>query len=98
MHLMRLPALFLLTTVLAVPTFTSGQAGPMRGSITEDRKARKLLEAGDARMEADEKQKALEIWQTVLDQFPRSKVRFDAHMRIGEHLLTQMIRCEQKEP
>jgi TolA-binding protein len=60
----------------------------MRGSITEDRKARKLLEAGDARLEADEKQKALEIWQTVLDQFPRSKVRFDAHMRIGEHLLT----------
>ena len=60
----------------------------MRGSITEDRKARKLLEAGDARLEADEKQKALEIWQTVLDQFPRSKVRFDSHMRIGEHLLT----------
>jgi len=88
MSLLRLPILYLLTTVLAVPTFTSGQAGPMRGSITEDRKARKLLEAGDARMEADEKQKALEIWQTVLDQFPRSKVRFDAHMRIGEHLLT----------
>ena len=88
MNLLRLPALFVLTTVLAIPTFTSGQAGPMRGSITEDRKARKLLEAGDARLEADEKQKALEIWQTVLDQFPRSKVRFDAHMRIGEHLLT----------
>ena len=87
MNLLRLTALFLLTTVLAIPTFTSGQAGPMRGSITEDRKARKLLEAGDARLEADEKQKALEIWQTVLDQFPRSKVRFDAHMRIGEYLL-----------
>ncbi|MBT4665563.1 MAG: hypothetical protein HOB63_03515, partial [Opitutae bacterium] len=57
MSLLRLPILYLLTTVLAVPTFTSGQAGPMRGSITEDRKARKLLEAGDARMEADEKQK-----------------------------------------
>ena len=42
----------------------------MRGSITEDRKARKLLEAGDARMEADEKQKALEIWQTVLGPIP----------------------------
>ena len=39
-------------------------------------------------MEADEKSKALEIWRTVLDQFPRSKVRFDAHMRIGEYLLT----------
>ncbi|MFP6892840.1 MAG: tetratricopeptide repeat protein [Opitutales bacterium] len=88
MSLLRLPILSLLMTVLAVPTFTNGQAAPVRGSITEDRKARKLLEAGDARMEADEKQKALEIWQTVLDQFPRSKVRFDAHMRIGEHLLT----------
>jgi len=60
----------------------------LRGSITEDRKAKKLLEAGDSRMEADEKSKALEIWRTVLDQFPRSKVRFDAHMRIGEYLLT----------
>ena len=60
----------------------------MRGSITEDRKAKKLLEAGDSRMEADEKSKALEIWRTVLDQFPRSKVRFDAHMRMGEYLLT----------
>ena len=39
-------------------------------------------------MEADEKSKALEIWRTVLDQFPRSKVRFEAHMRIGEYLLT----------
>lgn len=64
------------------------QPGPLRGSVTDDRKARKLLEAGDARLDADEKQKALELWQTVLDQFPASKVRFDAHMRIGEHLLT----------
>ena len=49
MTFLRLPVFSLLMTVLAVPTFTSGQAGPMRGSITEDRKARKLLEAGDAR-------------------------------------------------
>ena len=77
--------LFLITSVFAV----SLQAqSPLRGSITEDRKAKKLLEAGDSRMEADEKAKALEIWRTVLDQFPRSKVRFDAHMRIGEYLLT----------
>ena len=77
--------LFLATSVFAV----SLQAqSPLRGSITEDRKAKKLLEAGDSRMEADEKSKALEIWRTVLDQFPRSKVRFDAHMRIGEYLLT----------
>ncbi|MFP6900969.1 MAG: tetratricopeptide repeat protein [Opitutales bacterium] len=88
MTLMRLFRLCLLAAVLLTPCFVNAQKGPLRGSINEDRKARKLLEAGDARMEADEKQKALEIWQTVLNQFPRSKVRYDAHMRIGEHLLT----------
>ena len=77
--------LFLTTSVLA--SILEAQ-NPQRGSITEDRKAKKLLEAGDSRMEADEKSKALEIWRTVLDQFPRSKVRFEAHMRIGEYLLT----------
>jgi len=88
MILPRALKLCLLSVVLLTPCFANAQGGPLRGSITEDRKARKLLEAGDARIEADEKQKALEIWQTVLDQFPRSKVRYDAHMRIGEHLLT----------
>ncbi len=77
--------LILVTSVFAVSLEAQS---PLRGSITEDRKAKKLLEAGDSRMEADEKSKALEIWRTVLDQFPRSKVRFDAHMRIGEYLLT----------
>lgn len=77
--------LILATSVFAVSLEAQSS---LRGSITEDRKAKKLLEAGDSRMEADEKAKALEIWRTVLDQFPRSKVRFDAHMRIGEYLLT----------
>ena len=77
--------IILVTSVFAVSLEAQS---PLRGSITEDRKAKKLLEAGDSRMEADEKSKALEIWRTVLDQFPRSKVRFDAHMRMGEYLLT----------
>ncbi|MEC9123406.1 MAG: tetratricopeptide repeat protein [Verrucomicrobiota bacterium] len=79
--------LFLLVATSACALSLPGQS-PLRGSITEDRKAKKLLEAGDSRMEADEKSKALEIWRTVLDQFPKSKVRFEAHMRIGEYLLT----------
>lgn len=58
-----------------------------RGSIVEDRAAAKLLEAGDARYSADETAKALEIWQSVIERFPRSKVRFTAHMRLGKHLL-----------
>ncbi len=58
-----------------------------RGSIVEDRAAAKLLEAGDARYSADETAKALEIWQSVVERFPRSKVRFAAHVRLGKHLL-----------
>ena len=58
-----------------------------RGSIVEDRAAAKLLEAGDARYSADETAKAVEIWQSVIERFPRSKVRFAAHMRLGKHLL-----------
>ena len=59
----------------------------VRGSIVEDRAARKLLEAGDARYDADEQAKAVEVWQSLIERYPRSKVRLDAHMRLGNHLL-----------
>ena len=35
---------------------------PARGSLIEDRAAHKLVEAGDARLEADEPTKAVEVW------------------------------------
>ena len=60
---------------------------PVRGSLVEDRAARKLLEAGDARYESDEQAKAVEIWQSVIERYPRSKVRLEAHLRLGNHLL-----------
>src|SRR5690348_804945 len=62
-------------------------AEPVRGSLVEDRAARKLIEAGDARFDVDEFAKALEVWQSVVERYPRSKVRFDAHMRLGNYLL-----------
>lgn len=66
----------------------SGSAGSsQRGSLIEDRAARKLLEAGDARYDTDEVAKAIEIWQSVIERYPRSKVRLDAHLRLGNHLL-----------
>jgi TolA-binding protein len=61
--------------------------GPLRGSIIEDRAARKLVDAGDARLEADEASKAVEVWQSVIERYPTSRVRFEAHMRLGNHYL-----------
>lgn len=61
-----------------------------RGSIIEDRAARKLLQAGDARLEVGENEKALEIWESVVERYPRSQIRFDAHLRLADHLLNEI--------
>ncbi|MGI9240592.1 MAG: tetratricopeptide repeat protein, partial [Verrucomicrobiales bacterium] len=46
--------------------------------------------AGDLRYEADEVDKAIEIWQSVIERYPRSRHRFDAHLRLGKfHLEKQ---------
>lgn len=78
-------------TVLAVCFVGSSvlQAQPplRRGSFIEDQAAKKLIEAGDSRYEADEVKKAIEIWQSVIERYPRSKLRFEAHMRLGEYFL-----------
>lgn len=68
----------------ATPAATTDAA---RGSLVEDRAARKLVEAGDARFEAEEYNKAVEIWQSIIERYPRSRVRFDAHMKLGTYLL-----------
>jgi tetratricopeptide (TPR) repeat protein len=59
----------------------------LRGSLVEDRAARKLLEAGSARYDADEVAKAVEIWQSVIERYPRSRVRYAAHTLLGNHFL-----------
>ncbi len=61
-----------------------------RGSIIEDRAARKLLQAGDARLELGENEKALEVWESVVERYPQSQVRFDAHLRLADHLLKEV--------
>lgn len=78
----------LVCVVLAAPAQEgTDEKQPPRGSLVEDRAARKLLEAGDARLEAGEGTKAVEVWQSVIERYPRSKVRFEAHLRLGKYLL-----------
>lgn len=66
---------------------TPAAAKPEPGSLIEDRAAGKLIEAGQARLEADEPAKAVEIWQSVIERYPRSRVRFFAHVLLGKHFL-----------
>lgn len=70
----------------------------IRGSIVEDRLAKKLIEAGDARVDADEGSKAVEIWKSVIERYPRSKFRFEAHLRLGNYLLDKERAYERARP
>lgn len=67
-------------------TSDDSSAAP-RGSMVEDKAAAKLLEAGDARLTSDEAVKAVEIWESVIERYPRSRVRFEAHLRLGSYQL-----------
>lgn len=82
-------ARLLLFLLLAPPILAQTDAPVERGSIVEDRAARKLLQAGDARLEVGENEKALEIWESVIERYPRSPVRFEAHLRLADHLLQE---------
>src|SRR5687768_7108378 len=81
-------AAVLFAPVLVVAQAPAPAAEPVvRGSLVEDRAASKLIEAGDARFDADEPTKAVEVWESVIERYPRSKIRFTAHMRLGKFLL-----------
>ena len=84
----RIASCALLALVVASVSFRVADAQPpARSSIIEDRAAKKLVEAGDARYEGDEVRKAVEVWESVLERYPASRVRFEAHMRLGDYFL-----------
>ena len=41
------------------------------------------------RYEAEEFKKAVDVWESVLERYPRSKHRFLAHMKLGDHFLNR---------
>ena len=84
----------LLVLFIGTPLLAQAPAAPeepgttvVRGSIVEDRTAKKLIEAGDARLDANEATKAVEIWKSVIERYPRSRLRFDAHLKLGNYFL-----------
>ena len=46
-----------------------------------------LVVLSQALHHAEEPAKAVEIWQSVIERYPRSRVRFTAHMLLGKHFL-----------
>jgi len=66
---------------------TKPSTQPSASSLIEDRAARKLLTAGDNRMQLDQAREALELYQQVVERYPRSNVRFEAFMRMGKYQL-----------
>ena len=81
-------SLVLLTFLaVSVSNIQSARSQPPRGSLIEDRAARKLVEAGDGRLEADETSKAVEVWESVIERYPTSRVRYLAHIRLGDYFL-----------
>jgi len=91
MRTKRLLPIAALITVTCLTLRAPAQDAPtgriLRGSLVEDKAARKLIDAGDARFEAEETKKAVEIWQSVIERYPRSRVRYEAHMRLGNYFL-----------
>ncbi len=81
--------LWLILLLLSATLAFSQENKAERGSIIEDRAARKLLQAGDARLEVGENEKSLEIWESVVERYPRSKIRFEAHLRLADFLFNE---------
>ena len=82
-------SIFILQFSTPLPAAVPPAKKPVRGSIIEDRAARKLLQAGELRFDAGEETKAVEIWESVIERYPRSRVRFEARLKLGEFYLSR---------
>ena len=81
-------------TILSAPIATLAQApAPAAGggaaSLIDDKKAKALLDAGDARFEAGELTAAMDLYKSVLDRYPVSRWRFLSRLKMGKQYLTE---------
>jgi tetratricopeptide (TPR) repeat protein len=80
-------AAILTLALIAAPRAQSQDAKAPVGasSVIEDRKAKQMIEAGDARYDANEIEPAIELYKAAIDRYPASKWRYLAHLKIGRH-------------
>ena len=65
------------------------QVGGGAASLVDDKKAKALLDAGDARFDAGELSAALDLYKAVLDRYPVSRWRFLARLKMGKQFLKE---------
>lgn len=70
-------------------TFSQAPALGGAASLVDDKKAKALLDAGDARFEAGELQAAMDLYKAVMDRYPVSRWRFLARLKMGKQFLKE---------
>ena len=87
--LAALSALSLNVAPFAQAQAPAAGAGGGASSLIDDKKAKALLDAGDARFDAGELTAAIDLYKAVLDRYPVSRWRFLARLRMGKQFLTE---------
>ncbi|MBC8097691.1 MAG: tetratricopeptide repeat protein, partial [Akkermansiaceae bacterium] len=74
--------------LLTISPLALAQAGGA-SSLVDDKKAKALIEAGDARFEAGELTAAIDLYKSVIDRYPVSRWRFLARLKMGKQFLSE---------
>src|SRR3954470_12082087 len=87
----RLLAALSAVSLLAAPMAFAQAPGAGGGAanLVDDKKAKALLDAGDARFEAGELTAALDLYKSVLDRYPVSRWRFLARLKMGKQFQSE---------
>ena len=81
--------LVLLLVALCTALVTHAAEPPAAANLIDDKKAKALIEAGDARFEAAELQAAMDLYKAVIDRYPTSRWRFLARLKMGKQHLKE---------
>ncbi len=85
----RLWSIVPLLAVILITASASAQPAGGMSSLIDDKRARALIDAGDARFQAGELPAALDLYKAVLDRYPVSRWRFLARLKIGKQHLKE---------